>query len=131
MAEDKSGMAKGLLIGFLFGSFAGAITALLYAPKSGKELRSDIKKKAGDLAGDAQEYVRAARSKTVDLINQGKTRSDQLVTEAREKAEHILDDADRVLTGIKERTSGEGGKVKAAFRAGVDAYKAEKNRDVE
>ncbi len=131
MAQDKSGMAKGLLIGFLIGGVAGAITALLYAPKSGKELRSDIKKKAGDLAEDATEYVRAARSKTAEMINQGKTRSDQLVTEAKEKAEHLLDDAERVLTGIRERTTSEGGKVKAAFRAGVDAYKTEKNRDVE
>jgi len=132
MAEEKNGMAKGLLIGFLAGSLIGAVAALLYAPKSGKELRSDIKKKASDLAEDAGEYVKAARTKTVDLINQGKNRSDQLVSEAKEKAEHILDDAEKVLTGIRERAGGGGtetGKVKAAFRAGMDAYKNEKGRD--
>jgi gas vesicle protein len=128
MSEEKNGIVKGLLIGFLAGSVVGAIAALLYAPKSGKELRSDIKKKAGDFAGDASEYMRSARTKTVDLINQGKNRSEQLISEAKQKAEHIMDDAEKVLTGIKERSSGEGGKIKAAFRAGMDAYKDEKNR---
>jgi len=126
MADDKSGIARGLLIGFLAGSVFGAITALLYAPKSGKELRSDIKKKANEFAEDAGEYVKVARTKAVDIVNQGKNRSDKLVSEVKEKAEHILGDAEKVLDGIRERATTEQGRVKAAFRAGVDAYKNEK-----
>jgi gas vesicle protein len=129
--HEKNGLAKGLFVGFLAGSVLGAIAGLLYAPKSGRELRSDIKQKAGNLADDATEYVRTARVKTVDLLNKGKERSDQLVSEAKEKAEHILGDAERVLTGIRDRAQTEPGKLKAAFRAGVDAYKAEKERDHE
>ncbi|MBI1806479.1 MAG: YtxH domain-containing protein [Ignavibacteria bacterium] len=129
MAEEKNGMAKGLLIGFLAGSVIGAITALLYAPKSGKELRSDLKKKADDIATEAADYVKATREKTLDLVNQGKNRSEQLVTEAKEKAGHILDDAEKVLTGIRERTGSEAGRVKSAFRAGMDAYKNDKNQN--
>jgi gas vesicle protein len=129
MADEKNSMAKGLIIGFIAGSVLGAIAALLYAPKSGKELRSDLKKKASDLAEDAGEYMKAARAKTTELINQGKNRSDQLISEAKEKAEHIMEDADKVLTGIRERAGSESGKVKAAFRAGMDAYKNEKTRD--
>lgn len=129
MAEERGGLTKGLLIGFLAGSVVGAIAALLYAPKSGKELRSDIKRKAGDIKEDAAEYMKAARQKTVDLVNQGKERSDRVISDAREKAEHILGDAEKMLTGIRERATTEGGKVKSAFRAGVEAYKNEKNRD--
>ena len=131
MAEEKGGMAKGLLIGFLAGSVVGAIAALLYAPKSGKELRSDLRKKASDLAEEAGDYVKAARTKTAELVNQGKSRSDQLVSDAKEKAEHILDDAEKVLSGIRERASGEGGRVKAAFRAGLDTYRHEKSKDAD
>jgi gas vesicle protein len=127
MAEEKNGLAKGLLIGFIAGTVAGAITALLYAPKSGKELRSDIKKKANEFAEEAGEYVKVARAKAVEVVNQGKTRSDQVVSDAKEKAGHILDDAEKVLHGIRERAGTEPGRVKAAFRAGVDAYKSEKN----
>ena len=128
MAEEKSGLAKGLFIGFIAGGVVGAITALLYAPKSGKELRSDIKRKAGDFAEDASEYVKSARAKTIEVINEGKNRSDQLVSDAKEKAEHILGSAEKVLTGIRERAEEETGRVKSAFRSGVDAYKSEKDR---
>jgi gas vesicle protein len=126
---ERGGMAKGLFIGFLAGSIVGAIAALLTAPKSGKELRSDIKRKAEGLAEDASDYMKNARERTVEMINQGKERSDALISDAKEQAEHLLGDAEKVLTGIRERAGGESGKVKAAFRAGVDAYKNEKNRD--
>ncbi|MBI1804446.1 MAG: YtxH domain-containing protein [Ignavibacteriae bacterium] len=128
MAEENTGLTKGLLIGFLAGGIVGAITALLYAPKSGRELRADIKRKASDLAEEASEHIHTARAKTTDIINEGKERSDQLIADAREKAESILGSAEKVLTGIRERASEEPGRVKSAFRAGVEAYKAEKDR---
>jgi len=43
MAHDDDGLTKGLFLGFLAGSVIGAVTALLLAPKSGRELREDIK----------------------------------------------------------------------------------------
>ena len=46
-------MSKGLLIGFLTGGIVGAAIALLYAPKSGKELRKDIKDKADEFKDEA------------------------------------------------------------------------------
>jgi gas vesicle protein len=128
MAEEKSGFGKGLLIGLLAGGAIGAIAALLYAPKAGKELRSDIKRRASDIAEDATGYMKTARAKTVDIINEGKTRSDKLVADAKEKAETILGSAEKVLTGIRERTTEDPGRVKAAFRAGVDAFNSEKGR---
>src|SRR5258706_11151334 len=127
MAEEKSGLAKGLFIGFIAGGVVGAITALLYAPKSGKELRSDIKRKAGDFAEDASEYVKSARAKTIDVINEGKNRSDQLVSDAKEKAEHILGSAEKVLTGIRERAGEESGRAKSALPSPAPAYKTPKN----
>jgi len=128
MAEENKGLTKGLLIGFIAGGVAGAIAALLYAPKSGRELRADIKRKASNLAEEASDYVHAARTKTKDIINEGKERSDQLIAETREKAENILGGAEKVLSGIRDRAQEEPGRVKSAFRAGVDAYKAEKDR---
>ena len=41
--ETNKGSHSGLWRGFLFGSFLGAAAGFLFAPKSGKELRSDIK----------------------------------------------------------------------------------------
>jgi len=124
MADEQDGMAKGLMIGFIAGSAIGAIVALLYAPKSGKEMRADIKEKAGDLKDEVAEKLNLARAKAVDIVNEGKRRSEDIITEAKERAGSILTDADRVLNDARE----EGGKVKAAFRAGVDAYRSEKDK---
>ncbi|HUN64583.1 MAG TPA: YtxH domain-containing protein [Bacteroidota bacterium] len=128
MAEEQNGMTKGLLIGFLAGGVVGVLAALLYAPKSGKELRADIKRKASDIAESATDYIQGARTKGSDMINEGKERSDQLIADAKEKAEHILGNAEKVLSGIRQRAGEEPGKVKSAFRAGMDAYRSEKDR---
>ena len=128
MAENNRGLSKGLLIGFLAGGIVGSLAALLYAPKSGKELRADIKRKASDIAEGAGEFVQSARAKTVDIVNEGKERSDQLIADTKQKAEHLLGNAEKVLSGIRQRASDEPGKVKAAFRAGFDTYKSEKGK---
>lgn len=128
MSEENNGLTKGFLIGLLAGGVIGAITALLYAPKSGKELRSEIKKKANDLAENASDYMKTAQKKTLEMINKGKRHSEGLASGAKEKAEIILDDAERVLTEIRGRANTESSKVKSAFRAGVDAYKTEKEK---
>ena len=45
--------SKGLLIGFFTGGALGAALALLYAPKSGKEFRRDIKEKSDEYLDEA------------------------------------------------------------------------------
>lgn len=70
MSRDNLG--KGILIGFLTGSVVGSIIALLYAPKTGKELRGDIREKTDELMEGAEQYLSEAKEKAVDLINDGK-----------------------------------------------------------
>lgn len=93
------------LIGFLAGSVIGAIVALLYAPKPGKELRADIKNKAGEIADSAEEYIIAARNKAVDIINEGKRKSEGLISEAKKRAESLLGDAEKILTEAKTKST--------------------------
>jgi gas vesicle protein len=126
--EENNGVGKGMLLGFLAGSVVGALVALLYAPKTGKDLRAEIKHKTGELKNQTEEYMRSARLKALDIINEGKERSDRLVSDAKKKAETILGDADKLMSGIREKSEEETGKVKAAFRAGVDAYKSERSK---
>ena len=103
MAQENDGMAKGLIIGFIAGSMVGAALALLYAPKAGKELRADIREKAGDVVEDAQEYVSRAKSKAVDIINEGKTKAATLVDDARRRADSLLGDAERIITDARSK----------------------------
>ena len=126
--DEDNGMRKGIVLGLLAGGVIGAVLALLYAPKPGKELRADIKNKAGEMMEDAEGYINVAKSKAVDIINEGKKRSENLITEAKKRAESLLGDAEKILTDAKERVSVEETKIKSAVRAGAEAYRGEKNK---
>ncbi len=140
MEENK--MAKGLMLGFLTGGLVGAVIALLYAPKSGRELRSDIKIKKDEFLDDTSEYMKIAKSKASDLINEGKKKSEQIIKDAKEKANTLLDDANSILSdaktkasekfgSTKEKLNVEADRIKDAFKAGLDAYKEEKSKGSE
>ena len=91
--------------GILVGAAAGAVTALLYAPKKGEELRHDIQykareagKKAGEAWGDAkhrtseaagraQERVQTAVGKGREWVGTGQERIRQAVSMGHQAAE--------------------------------------------
>ena len=68
----NEGMLKGLVIGLLAGGAVGAIVALLYAPKSGRELRADIKDRSDEFRDDAEEYLSHVRTKAGDLVSEAR-----------------------------------------------------------
>ena len=87
MAENN-GLLKGLVIGLLAGGAVGAIVALLYAPKSGKELRADIKEKAGDFVDTAEDALQQAKTRAGDIVSEAKRRSEQLIGRGEEEGGH-------------------------------------------
>jgi gas vesicle protein len=129
MLEEK-GATKGFLLGVLAGGVAGGLIALLYAPKSGRELRQDIGKKKDELIGDAEEYIDIAKSKASDIIASSKKKADELICEAKNKAEYITKGAEKMYTQGKELVVDEAAKLKDALRAGVDSYKEERKSQV-
>jgi gas vesicle protein len=131
MAENNNGVMKGLVIGLLAGTAIGSVIALLYAPKSGRELRGDLKEKADGLVGDAETLARSAREKSGQLMSEARRRSEELIADAKVKANSLLSDADNAMKGARERAGSvieEGARVKSAVKAGVDAFKEERNR---
>ncbi len=48
--NSKAKFAKGAALGVALGAVVAGAAALLFAPKSGKELRADIKKASNDVA---------------------------------------------------------------------------------
>ena len=137
---DENKTAKGLLLGLVTGGIVGAAIALLYAPKSGRELRSDIRLKKDELLDDTSEYLQIAKTKASDMINEGKRRSEELISDAKKKAGDLIGDANSILNDAKqkasstlgmtkEKLSSESEKVKDAFKAGVEAYNQEKNKN--
>ena len=130
MAQNN-GLLKGLVIGVLGGGAVGALIALLYAPKSGRELRADIKEKTDDFMEGAGEYAAAAKTRAVEIMSEAKKRSEQLITDAKRKADTLIEDADKILTDARAKAGPvveEGTRLKSAVKAGIDAYKEERRK---
>ncbi|PKN66604.1 MAG: YtxH domain-containing protein [Deltaproteobacteria bacterium HGW-Deltaproteobacteria-12] len=79
--------------GLLIGGALGVLAGILFAPKSGKELRSDIKEKGGAAFRDAKEIYADAGTKTKEIIE-----------EATHQAKELKKDADRHLSETRQKT---------------------------
>ncbi len=134
---NNNGIGKGLFVGFIAGGVVGAVLALLYAPKSGREFREDLGNKGDEYLDEAEKYITDARGKAKDLINEGKKRSERLINDAKNKSDELLKDAEKILTDAKSKANqmidtgkktveSESAKLKDAVKAGVDAYKESK-----
>jgi gas vesicle protein len=53
---------------FIFGSIIGAIIALLFAPKSGKESREFILNKTRDAVNNPEEFKKNIKDKIKDIV---------------------------------------------------------------
>ena len=104
---------------FILGALVGAGLALLFAPKSGEETQAELKERASQFRGTAEDKVRAAQKQLeerLEVARAGVTERLDTVKEAvsagREAAVEARGDLERKL----ERS-------KAAYRAGIDAAK--------
>jgi gas vesicle protein len=74
--------AKSVLSGLLIGGVVGAVTTLLYAPRSGEETRAEIRDKAIELRDRTTETVK-------DTVSQAKSRAYELKDNVWERAAEI------------------------------------------
>lgn len=126
MEDNRS--VKGFMLGMLAGGVAGGLLALLYAPKSGVELRGDIRKKSQELLTETGEYIGSARDRAGELISEGRKKAGELYDDVKEKAGVLQDNISGIFTQSKETIDAEGQKVKDALKAGVDSYKEERSK---
>lgn len=98
-SSDSSNIGTAITF-LLIGLGAGALAGLLLAPKSGKELRRDIKRgyddaldTAGDWADDAKDRVREAGERVRDVASRGVDAASDMAESirdtVREKAEPV------------------------------------------
>ena len=88
MEEDIKKTERSLLVPFLVGGMIGAGVALLLAPKSGKEVRKEIK----DLAV-------TTRDKVVETVDMGK----ELYDKGRLAVKGAIKEGKRALTETREK----------------------------
>ncbi|TYR82105.1 YtxH domain-containing protein [Priestia megaterium] len=92
MSNDSTN--KDFLLGTIIGGLAGAVTALLLAPKAGKELRADLNEQAtyvrlkteqvkNNAVEKGQELAQSAKAKTADLSQTFSAQSSQVVDKVK------------------------------------------------
>ena len=86
------------MVGILVGAVAGAVTALLYAPKRGDEMRKDIKDRAAQAGGKARDIWNDTKDQTSKLAGTVADRSKQM----RERGREMVDSgASRIREAVK------------------------------
>jgi gas vesicle protein len=126
MTRNINGV-KGFLIGFLAGGAIGAIVALLTAPKSGKELRGDIKQKSEEYFDEAERYLADAKNKASELINDAKSKSQDILNAAGRVFKDAKAKTTDVLHSGKEKIETETERLTSSVKDGIDAYNEAKN----
>ena len=77
------------LVGLLFGGVLGALVGIFFAPKSGKQLRSEIKEKGTEVLKDAEEIYEEATAVLDDLQRHAEDLKRDLL-KVRQKAKEVL-----------------------------------------
>jgi len=85
MSEENKSDHGSLLKGILIGGIAGAIVALMYAPKAGKELREEIKKKSSELKDELDKKYEETKETASKIVEENINRVEILQREAEEK----------------------------------------------
>jgi gas vesicle protein len=96
--KTKIHFFKGLLIGSALGALAG----ILFAPKSGKELRSDIKKKGNEILKDGKEIYADASTKAKEIIGEVKHQVTELKRDAEDAGEKIVEEVHEKIGQVKK-----------------------------
>lgn len=93
MSDQKTGVSgKDFLLGAIVGSVLGAVTALLLAPKSGKELRADLSEQAHVVSGKTQELAGTVSAKTQEISKQVSEHTGVWVQKAKEVIDTVTDE---------------------------------------
>ena len=121
MAENQGGGGDKLVY-FLIGAGIGAVTALLFAPKSGSELRSDIADATKKGLDKARDTSRDLTEKANEYYQTGVERANDLTSRSKEAVGDLTDRGKDLINRQKAQ-------VAAAIEAGKQGYREAKKAD--
>lgn len=79
----NKGNGTNFLLGAVVGSVLGAATALLFAPKPGKELREDLSEQCQTLGLKTQELAKTVSSQTSEWVGKAKEAGTAVIEEVK------------------------------------------------
>ena len=119
--RDNNSKAKTFLLGALIGGAVGAVTALLFAPKSGKELRRDIVDSTTEMYDKANDLIQESKQKAQNIIESAKRQADSILYRTSEFANDANDHIATSTESVQQRFES----LKDAAKTGSEALKAE------
>lgn len=143
MGNDRDDNISTRLTYFLVGAGIGAVLALLFAPKSGEELRNDIadatrkgidksREAAQQLGTKASEVYDATRARAGEYYDSARETAGEYYEATRERATELYDTATakagEVASGARDAAVRQASSVQAAVEAGKKAYVEEKRK---
>jgi gas vesicle protein len=93
--------AKDFLIGTLIGGIVGSLTALLLAPKSGKELRGDINNQAHLLKGKSEQLRDTAVVKGNEIASTVKDKTSSISKTVSKQSTELVSKVKNLKDGVK------------------------------
>jgi gas vesicle protein len=100
IAMSKKG--SNALMAFLAGAAAGAILGILYAPDKGTNTREKLSFQLDKYKKMLEDFLADVVSgKETPLTTEAKSQGQKVVSEAKDKAQRLLDDVDELLEQIR------------------------------
>lgn len=100
-------MAKkgGFILGTLFGAAVASVTALLYAPKSGKELREDLSNEFETLKEKASEYTDLAVERGVEWYDAANEATQEIKVNLKQSALQLKGQLEGIAQEAQQKTT--------------------------
>lgn len=106
MSDNNNGSDLGaFLAGFVIGGLVGAATAIILAPQSGGETRSQIATKTRELREAGSERVGHYREVAEHALSDSRDRVQQVSGRVQEQARIVLDSGKERANQVKEQVS--------------------------
>jgi gas vesicle protein len=106
--DSESSGGGSFVMGLLTGTVLGAGLGMLFAPKAGSELRSQLSEQAGNIANTASEQYRRATETAGEWAEKGREAGRDMYDKARDAVSRGTDEAQRYVkdaTGSRTNTT--------------------------
>jgi gas vesicle protein len=105
-AHDSSGSKiMPFLLGAIVGGIAGAAVALLYAPVEGSEVRREVGEKLEDVSDGINRVLKVVKVAAEKMFNEGRGDTEEITSRTRERADDLIEDADRAIEEARKRAA--------------------------